>query len=413
MTGIPQKIKAVCLLPALLILMGTPVCAQLKIFKYKADIKKIDSSGVYRVELSPALIAKSKADLSDIRLVDNTGKFVAYTLSDRLSPDNPDSFIVFPGVSVSPAADTATVYIAENKNILNISQLWIKLKKTGVRRTVNLSGSDDLKKWFAISEDVPLEEAGEGKEPDYQQPLSFPTSNYRYFKIQVNGKNKTPVKILQSGIYTTNLDNPVYTPLPPLKFSSKDTGKITSIFINFDEPYQVNKLHFIITGPKYYNRRVVIYETRENDKNKKGNVIELVCDSALNSEGLNDITLAAKPDRLRIDIYNGDDNPLSIAAIQGFQLKEYAVSYLESGHTYSIFTGREVASQPVYDLSFLHNRIYNRLPGIIHSAVYKNPEYEKPQPLVEHDHSTLLWVVIILVLLVLSFLTLRMVREMK
>jgi hypothetical protein len=406
MMRIIKLIKIACLLLVLL-LVNPSVWAQVKGFKYKADISKIDSSGVYRIELNPGLIAKSREDLNDIRITDNTGKFIAYALSNKLSINYPDSFIVFPEVTVDTNTDTASVYVAENRNELNISQLWLKLKKAEVSRTVNLSGSDDLKKWFAIKEGIPLEEAGDGKSTDYNQVLTFPNSNYRYFKVQIiNGKDKTPVKILQLGIYTANLNKPVYTMLPPVKFNTVDTGKVSHISIRLNESYQINKLHFNIATPKYYNRRVVVYSI-------KGSGIDQLIDTTISSGGLQDILLSAKTSQLRVDIFNGDDNALAITSIGTFQVKQYAISYLESGYTYNIFTGDSSAKEANYDLSFLNNQVYNQLPGINHRVVYKNPIYTIAQPPVIPDHSILLWVSIIVVLVVLSFLTLKMVRELK
>jgi hypothetical protein len=44
-------------------------------------------------------------------------------------------------------------------------------------------GSDDLQQWFAIQEDIPLQEAVQNSEGTYMQLLSFPASSYRYLKI--------------------------------------------------------------------------------------------------------------------------------------------------------------------------------------------------------------------------------------
>src|ERR1700761_2583018 len=219
MMGSYLKVKRYWLL-GLLTLLCPLVHAQIKDYRYKADIQKIDSSGVYRVELSPALIAKSYDGSSDIRIANEKGKGVAFVLSNKLILNTPDSFIVFPEITPEQVADTSVFYTVENKNNLNISQLWLKLKKTDVTRAVNLTGSDDLKSWFAIKEDIPLEQADAGQGTDYQQTLAFPTSNYRYFRVQIINRNKVPVKILQAGIYTVSLNKPVFAELPAVSVSS-------------------------------------------------------------------------------------------------------------------------------------------------------------------------------------------------
>jgi len=245
------KVKLTFIILCAFVISSSALWAQVNTYKYRADIQKIDSAGIYKIELSPDLIAKSGKGFNDIRLFDNTGKSVAYALSNNLSAGSQNSFIEFLAVDSATKTDTATIYISENINRLNVNQLWVDLKNTSVNRSVNLTGSDDLKTWFAIKEDIRLQDAGNEDKAEYEQSFTFPTSNYRYLKIQVNGKNKAPVKILRTGIYITNSNKPEYTLLPSFKFNSKDTAKKSSIFIHFDGPYQVNRLHLNITDPKY------------------------------------------------------------------------------------------------------------------------------------------------------------------
>ena len=401
-----MKLNKVALLFLTLVLLNAPAWSQTKNFKYRAGIQRVDSSGVYRIEISPDLIAKSKEDLSDIRIADNTNRFIAYALSNKILLNYQEHYIVFPEVTTSQITDTITTYIAENKDLLAINKLWIKLKKTEVNRTVNLTGSDNLKDWFAIDENILLESAGQSSGTDYEQILNFPNSNYRYFQIQVNGKNKTPVKILQAGINTAGINQPVFTALPGGEFLKKDSGKISHLSIKFDQPYQINKIHLAITSPKYYNRRVIIYDIEENEANQ-------LMDTTINSGGSQNLLLSAKTRQLRIDIFNLDDNDLTVKSVTAFQLKEYLVSYLEKGKAYQIYTGNASLNKPSYDLSFLNNIAFNQLAGVSQLAVDKNSSYLISGKLVVKDHTLLLWSSIIIALILLSILTLKMVKEIK
>ena len=53
-------------------------------FMYRADVMNVDSTSVYKIFLLPEFIAKS-ADkgLYDVRLADEKGKFVAYSIVDK------------------------------------------------------------------------------------------------------------------------------------------------------------------------------------------------------------------------------------------------------------------------------------------------------------------------------------------
>jgi len=401
MTRVSRKVRFIGLLLIALAIKPLSGWSQGS-YKYKANLPEIDSSGIYRINLTPAVVAKCNEKLSDIRLLDRNGKFSAYALSKNLFIDNPDQFIEFPGAIPNNNADS--IYIAENKNGISTNNLSLKLKNTDVDRSVNVSGSQDLKKWYAIKEDIPLKKAGPGNEPEYEQTLYFPTSNYQYFKIQVNGKNKTPVKIIRAGVYLDQLSKEEFDALPAVKFNVRDTDKVSHVYIHFDEPYLINQLRMVVSAPNYYERHISIYDVE--------NKIDLVGDATISSRG-ESIYLSAKTKELRIDISNGDDVPLAIKRIDAFQQSQYLLSYLESGHSYSILSGDSSANAPVYDLSFLKYKPNNRLPVVNHSVVYKNPVYAIAKPHVKNNFTLFLWAVIITVLILLSLLTWKMVKEIN
>ena len=381
-------------------------------YPYRADIAKIDSSGVYKVKLKPGFLSKSiSKGLYDIRIADENGKFVAYTIvsnpSDRAKP----VFVDFPEVKQSVNSDTVTYYIAENKDKIKVNQLWLKLKNTAVNRLADISGSDDLQHWFAIKENIQLQDAGSGNDADYEQMLSFPMSDYRYFKIRISNKNKDFVKITRSGVYQEHvirdLGTVQYVQLPAIKLTSNTTNKRTSYYADIDGNYVIDNLKLDVSAPKYYNRRICIY-----DIGNKGE--EMLYDDSLSSSSFQqDIYISAKTAKLRIDIMNGDDNPLVISSVSAFQLRNFAVCYLEKGHTYYLLAGDTAANEMSYDLSFVHSKPLSQFPSIGHSDVYKNPAYSTPKAASKNSFSLLVWVVIGAVLILLSLLTWKMVKEIN
>lgn len=106
------KNKFVFLISTVCILTGIAARAQ-NTFKYKADLPKIDSNGVYKIKLAPGLVAKSNESLNDIRLLDKNGKFTAYALSKNVFTGHSGNFIEFPEVKSAVSTDTATVYILQ------------------------------------------------------------------------------------------------------------------------------------------------------------------------------------------------------------------------------------------------------------------------------------------------------------
>ncbi|QTE43514.1 MULTISPECIES: hypothetical protein [Mucilaginibacter] len=378
-----------------------------KKFKYKAALHKIDSTGFYRIGLQPGLVAKAKPDLSDIRIADAKGNFVPYIQAGSLPQKSQKSFVVFPEISNTPKTDTSTVFIIENKTGLVLDRLWIRLQNTAVKRKVNLLGSDDLKQWFAIQEEITLQEAVQNSEGTYLQSLSFPASNYRYLKIQVNDKNKNPVKFLEAGIYTEYASTAQsYTLVAPLNIIRADSNKTTFIDIKLNDNYQINKLHLNIRAPRYYKRSVTVYQFVNNGR-------ELLSEAELSSDKTTDLLIAAKANHLLIEISNGDNQPLSIGEIKAFQSDEYLISYLEAKQSYQFLVGDPSAQVPEYDLKFFADSVGWNAPVIKHEAVVKNTGYAVAVKPAGKDYTGLIWVAIIVSLGLLLLLTLKMTREVK
>ena len=375
-----------------------------KNFKYRAGLKKVDTTGFYRISLQPAFVAKAMPDKADIRIADTKGNFIPYIEAGSLPQKDQKSFVVFNAINARLPTDTGTTYTVENKTGLPLDRLWIRLQNTAVQRKVNLMGSDDLKQWFAIQEEIPLQEAVQNSEGTYMQSLSFPASSYRYLKILVDDKRKAPIKFLQAGIYTEYAKTLAYSPIPGLQFTRADSNKTTFITIKLNDNYQVNKLHLNITSPKYFKRNITIYQVT-------GNYKEAVIEAELNSAKNNDLLFSAKAKELLLQIGNADSQPLTISGINAYQADEYIISYLDNKQDYHLLAGDSAAQAPEYDLKFFADSIKDNIPTIAHEAVIKNnlPSAEKPKA--GKDYTLFIWIAIVVSLGLLLLLTLKMTKE--
>jgi len=393
---------------AAFVLLCSSVCAQSNQFRYKADIAKVDSDGVYKIELQPTFIAKTVgSDLNDIRVIDETGRFIPYAIITNPLEKSKPYFVEFPEVKPAVGTDTMTVYIADAGANSSTAELWLKLKNTAVNRMANLAGSDDLKHWFAIEEGVELQSAGAGNGSEYEQQLTFPRSSYRYFRVEIPNKGKDPLRILRAGVYTGDrISQVMFSYLPSVKLSVKNRNGLTSYFADFGGNYQVEELQLAIASPKYYNRHILVYNIGHRAEEK-------LYDDSISSANPKPIDISARTSKLRIDVVNGDDNPLVIRGIMAMQQKRFVVSYLEKGHQYHLLTGDSTAREVSYDLTFLHSKPSSQFSTISYAPVYNNPAYLVAKTPVHHNFTLLLWSAIVVVLLILSLLTWRMVKELN
>jgi len=401
---LPKKTKLSVFL-TLLACTAVQALAQPK-FKYKAAVNAVNTNRFYSIKLQPALTAKCQPSLADIRLVDEKGKVVPYLPGNALPLKQQVNYKELPRVIATTAKDSLSFYIAENKDGLSIDRLWIKLRNTAVNRTVNLLGSDDLQHWFAIKEQINLQQTVAGNAGTFEDLLAFPASNYRYFKIQVNNNKLAPIHLLQAGIYSQKeAVAPAYELLPKASFVQENKVNATLINITLNDFYRIDKMDLQFTGTQYYKRQIEIYEL--NGKQKTW-IKSTQVSSANNCE----ITLSGKAKQLQLLILNGDNPPLTLNELQFYQLPQSLVAYLEKQHRYQLQFGNDQLTAPQYDLQFFADSIGQQLPVVEHQAAF--PVTYKPT--IEKQNAVpvwLLWVAGAIALFVLLWLTLKMTKEVS
>lgn len=402
-----------------------------KTYRYRADVQKVDSAAFYRIALPPAVLAKAQGNLADIRLYDNDGKVVPYIFGAQLPVIDKVGVIEFPQVKLKVQPDTMTIFIAENKKLLTLNQLNLLFQNTDVERYATLSGSNDLSKWYAIKEDIPLLEANmhidpdtsngtviNGGDPCVEQKLNFPASNYRYFKIQVNNKKRDPIAITLAFIYITEKAiQPQYIPLPALQFKQEEHAKYSRIAIRLNDAFPINRLHLDIAGTKYYRRNVRVSDATDKTGHydETGRFRWFLGDMVISSTTPADISISAKTRYIELEIANEDNPPLQIKGVTAYQLEQSVIAYLEKGNSYSLLVGDSAATSPNYDLKFFTDSLKHQLPVATVGEVIANPDFKvkEAKPAAGKFPPWALWAIIVAVLTALGSLTFKMTKEVE
>jgi hypothetical protein len=373
-------------------------------FRFQADIEHVSQSGLYKIHLQPTLIAKGKPDLSDLRIINNKKQFTPYSRLQNL-PSNTEDFRPFPIISNS-TLDSTTTLIIENKNQALLRSIWLNLKNAAVYRTADLLGSDDQQNWFAIQEDISLSQSVNSNTDNFLQSLSFPANSYIYFKIRINNGKKQALKVLQAGVFSNRQTTVAYAELPVPKISQTDsTNKSSYVNIIFADRFLISKLILDVKSPKYYRRQVLIYRF-------DGKAKHLVGEGFLNSGTRQELSISAKTARLELQIINGDNPPLEINAIRASEIKEYIFAYLEAGNSYHFLVGDDKAVMPEYDLKFFTDSSKS-IAEAQHGAIVKNALFKTVVKVEKKNYTLLIWIAILGVLALLSFLSWKMLSEMK
>lgn len=367
-------------------------------FAYKAPLDSIGQAGFYRVILTPGMIAKCKEDLSDLRILDEHGQFASYVLKSDFPSLNGERFIEFPVLS----GDSVGEVRIGNWSGGAVHSLLIYINNNSVWRNWTLSGSDDGKKWFVIREHIRVEPSTADNADHTIETIDFPASSYHYFRITQEDKGVLPLNIYRAGVRTQHAGSRRYRQTPEPAITQKDSSNHHSyVTLSFTEPYLVEHLDLDIKGPRLYKReaRVLV---------KGGGyygVAQLYPDPASHSFDV----APMKAQAIILDIDNEDNAPLMVNKAGASQLERYLLVWLEPGR-YWLLGGNMQAQAPRYDLKYFADTVSREPAEIVPGALQAAGRPAAP-PAAERDHSgVLLWVIILIVLALLVFLSLKMLK---
>ena len=371
-------------------------------FKYKADLEKVSQPGFYKISLSPDVLSKSRADLADVRIADKKGQQIPYIFGSTLPAINNVSLL--PVIADNSGTDTTASFIVGNEQGYSLNHLVLQLRNTEVKRTLNLSGSDDSKKWYAIKENIPLEppSAAQGN-GSYEQLLNFPLSTYKYFRVDINSNRKLPVEISAVKIYQWQHVKPSYAILPAALVNQRDSNRTSYVELKFRAKYAISKILLNAVGVKFYNRTVNVFDDARS----------LIYTGIINSSNPAELIFSIKTDKLYLEIENHDNPALKIESVNAWQLDQELISYIEPGNDYHLLFGDEKAMPPDYDLSFFTDSVTRR-PVTVLKHLKVTADNIAKQPVVSNKlPQWLLWAAIAAAAVILLTLTLKMTKEVN
>ncbi len=371
-------------------------------FSYRATLDTIIKSGFYNISLSPDIIAKSKMEMEDVRIKDNTGAEIAYILYTESSRPNEESFTEFP----TSYSENRTAVIINNILPNSLNKLYLLIKNSEAQRMATLSGSDDSQHWFIIKENIILQNEFTADSDAFVQSVSFPPSSYKYFRITMPGKNILPLNIIKAGVYRHSFTDNIYDALPAPNIIQKDSSdKKSYVYFSFADNYRIDKLAFLPSGANYYKRHFVLFDKNTNNT--------MLTDDTLSSAKQADIEFHSKTNRLLMVIDNKDNRSLTIQSASAFQLHTSVTAYLDAGKTYSLYFGDSSAIAPSYDLQYFNDSIGNNIQSLPIKNIEKIKRLPTAQTKENNKANWLLWSIIIAVLSLLIYFSYRMIREIN
>ncbi len=231
--------------------------------------------------------------------------------------------------------------------------------------------------------------------------------------LQMNIKQEVPLQIIKVGNYDITQESGLYSEVPVLSIVQHDSSKYKKSFVNvsFKASFEISKIEFQINGPEIYQRDFQIFNKRIlNNKI----IEEFIGQYVLSSKKLPAWELNTfRTNELLITVDNEDNTPLKIEKVKVYQLNVYLTAKLQKNTKYYLRFGNDELSKPEYDLKYFTDNI----PKILIQLKSSIPEKLKIEQQVSKVHSfftsTIMWFVLIFIIALLAYLTLKLTKEVK
>ncbi|MBC7485241.1 MAG: DUF3999 family protein [Cytophagaceae bacterium] len=390
--------------------------AQAQYYNWSAALDSVSQDGFYKLILNPTITDKiTTMNYADLRIYDQHKSEVAYLLQEEWNNDK-TLFQEYTVLSKENSPERFTKLIIHNPRKNNIDNFSLVVKNNNAYKTAKLSGSDDNQNWYFITDDYQLSLMYDQQGVVNEKRMSFPLSNYEYYKLEVNDSASAPLNILKVGYYTTSVETAkqILLPLPVVHQADSLKTKQTFVEFEFKANFHVHTLHFSINGPKFYKRKAILYTVTRDAKMRVELSEQFRFD--LISSGPHTVSIPevyGKDFLIRIE--NEDNESLRINSIQAFQTTRYLVSYLERNNHYTLCVGNKKASLPIYDLASFSDSIPSALAEIKPLPFEFIKKQEAKVEVKESWFKSKIWIwsALAIVLGLLGLISYRMIKDME
>jgi hypothetical protein len=345
--------KKIIIVSALLFLPAIVFGAfETQYWKFYKDISATNGE-IAKFTLDADVFASANENMSDIRIISNTGREAAYKLSVAQGSEQ-TAYVPVKITNNSYSENKTSSAVMETEEGSVVNRLHIITSDKNFQRNVKIYGSDDGKAWSEILDNGYIYDYTDMKGGFHSQgtSLSFPDSTFKFLKVEIEGDGATPIKIL--GVETTRYKKESAREVsrtPAFTVSDNSAKKETSVILNFGQRgIPVNKVN-LESESINFNRTVSVYSGNAKDSwNYLGNeYIFRYRTERIASEKLT-LEFPEIIDRyVKIVIQNKDNEPIKITGAKAFATYREMLFQTMAGETYKLYYGSKNAKTPEYD----------------------------------------------------------------
>lgn len=391
-----------------------PVCAvaQTDGYKFYSRLDSVKRPGFYNIELTPELNALVKTDLSDLRIINEQGKWIPHLVHTAAEESAVKPELRKLKFSLTAYSGIYTEILIESSKQVS-TNIGLLITNTAAERYATLSGSNDRSGWFVINDSILLNPVPAPQKTETIFRIDFPPNNYSFYRIVIHNDKKDPLQIKDVVEYTNapGMSNPLFrlieNPAPVL--TQKDSGKISYIKIGQQKPYPFDHISLRVNGVTFFNRKAGIYIPYGANSSFE-NPGQLLQSITISNNSTLQYRLPLTASVVCYLLINNEDNlPLQVQEIKTAVSNRYITTYLDSGSTYKLIMHNETAVLPNYDLDRINSPVPDSIAFLQFSDIRAFPANVQPAVTAKTDQ-WILWSAVAAALIMLLFFTFKMIK---
>lgn len=301
-------------------------------------------------------------------------------------------------------------YTFINNKSLILNHFDLKFDLNNFNWNINLEGSHDQKNWYEIVKSKRLVSVKEENTHFEHTSFSFPTSDFKYFRLFVPSPHENPLLKKVRHKTTTSFSNTVIFKNFNVKKVNNQNLKTSTYLIVFKNPIYLNQLKVFTENTNDYYRPIsILYK---NALQMHSNFLYLH-DDFIEKNSSNHVNFPTTiVTELKINIENFDNQPLKINHFEfkGYQKK--IIAQLEENFKYYFVYGEnDLNNIPTYDLEYLKERIPNHLNKLTLGSEIKNPNNTAQKKYPTTIHKIWLWIIMAVIIIILLYFSIKMLQN--
>lgn len=397
---------------ALILALGCiTAVAQENQFNYKRKITGTSKEDWYSITLPANLFKHCQEDFRDLRIYSLDG---ADTTEVQYLLDILDTEINKQEVALSPINESRSgneYYITFSNEGYKVNYLELTFLESNYFGTVKIEGSNDRKKWFELARNEKIFSVNNSREQYASSIINFPLTDYSFLRLTIASADK--LTFSSAAFRLDEIKPGSFEDIAASFTSTTDKkSKRTVIDVTLDDYRPVSNITLEIPQQNDFYRHVTVETLVDSTKTERGWIrnYQMISGNLITSFKPNHFSIPFTfTNRMRLTIENYDNPPLKISGVRlnGASVRMRAKLKAENAY---LFYGNEYPSRPAYDIEHFADKV----PLQMTAASLGPEEHIGKTPTRMNaifENKAWLWGILLSVVAVLGFFTLRMMKS--